>query len=88
MAMMPGMTNSTPCHNAAQSAVHQPADIRRKLLGFRPWQEHAVIQGMQEPRFGNPFLLLDEQPVHHGDLTCGPAKAQQSNLRPDTKRLV
>lgn len=36
------------CQHAAQGAVHQPAQVGGQLLGLRPGQDHAVVEGMQE----------------------------------------
>jgi hypothetical protein len=40
----------------ARPTVHQPADIRRQLLGFRSRQQHAVAQGMQKAALADPFF--------------------------------
>ncbi len=72
-------------HDAAGGPVHQPADIGRKLLRLRAGQQHAVVQRMQEPALGDPFLLLDQDAVHDRDLARGSAKGQQRHAQPDTE---
>ena len=72
-------------HQAAGGAMQQPPDIGRKLLRFGPRQQHAVVQRVQEPAFRNPALLLDEDPVHDGDLPGRSAKAEDRDAEPDDK---
>ena len=36
-------------HDAAERAVHQPADIGRELLRLGPGQQHAVVERVQKP---------------------------------------
>jgi len=40
--------------------MHQPADIGGKLLRLGSRQQHAVIERVQEPVFGDPALLVDQ----------------------------
>ncbi|MGX1293435.1 hypothetical protein AB7M75_003343 [Bradyrhizobium ottawaense] len=40
---------------------------------------------MQEAAFGDPFLLLDQDAVHHRDLARRPAEAQAGDAEPDAK---
>jgi hypothetical protein len=49
--------------------MEQPTDVGGKLLRFRPRQEHAVIEGMQETLFPDPSLLFHQDTMHDGDLT-------------------
>jgi hypothetical protein len=71
----------------AARAVHQPADVGRKLLRLRTRQQHAIVQGMQKSVLGNPVLLLDQNPVHHGDLAGRTAKAEHRDAEPDPESL-
>ena len=63
--------------------VQQPADIGRELLRLRSRQQHAVVQRMQEPAFGDPVLLLDQDAVHHRDLPGRAAEAEHGDPQPD-----
>src|SRR5262245_47247029 len=62
--------------DAAERAMHQPADIGRELLRLRARQQHAIIERMQEPLFRYPALLLDQNAMHDRDLAGGTAEAQ------------
>ena len=88
IAMTPGSTNSVPAINPPRVPVHQPADIHGQLLGLRARQQHAVVQGVQEPRFADPSLLLDEDAVHHRDLAGRTPEAQRGNAAPHTDGLT
>ena len=68
--------------------MHQPADVGRKLLRLGPGQQHAVVEGVQEPLLRDPALLLDQDAVHHGDLAGGTAEAQRRDPHPRPERLV
>jgi hypothetical protein len=74
-------------HDAAERAVHQPADIGRELLRLRAGQQHAVVERMQEPLFRDPVLFLDDDPMHDRDLAGRPAEAQAGDPQPDAERL-
>ena len=65
--------------------MHQPADIGRELLRLGAGQEHAVVERMQEPAFGDPLLFFNENAVHDRDLARGSAEAQRRDTKPDAK---
>ena len=67
--------------------MHQPADIDRQLMRFGAGQQHAIAEGMQEPVLADPFLLVDDDPVHDRDLSRRPAKTERSNTQPDPERF-
>jgi len=46
--LMPPQHKQATGHNAASRTMHEPADVGGQLLGFRPGQYHAVIEGMQK----------------------------------------
>src|SRR5262249_20342780 len=75
-------------HDSAERAMHQPADIGRKLLRLGAGQQHAIVERMQKARFGNPLFLVDDDTMHHCDLTGGPSEAEQRNAKPDMERLT
>ena len=75
-------------HDAAERAVHQPTDIGGELLGLGSRQEHAVVQGVQEPCLGDPALLLDKDAMHDRDLSGRAAEAEHGDARPDPERLA
>ena len=75
-------------HDAAERAVHQPADIGRELLRLGPGQQHAIVERVQETALRNPALLLDQDAVHHRDLAGGTAEAQHRDAKPDPERLA
>ena len=62
--------------------MHQPADIDRKLRGFRPRQQHAVVQRMQKSLLGNPASSFDQFGVHQRDLSGRSAKADAAQFDP------
>ena len=72
----------------AERAVQEPADIGGKLLRLGTGQQHAVIQGVQESRLVDPFLLVHQDAMHGRDLAGRPAEAEQADLDPGPKRLA
>ena len=73
-------------HQAAERAMHQPADIGRELLRLRAGQQHAIVERMQEAPLGDPALLLDHDAMHHRDLAGRAAEAQERDPQPDPQR--
>jgi len=69
---------------AALGLVKQPADVDGELLRLRAWQQHAVVQRMQEPVLADPALFLDENAVHDCDLSGRAAERKRRHARPDT----
>jgi len=69
--------------HSAFGLVEQPADVDGQLVGLWTRQEHAVVQGVQETMFSHPTLLIDNDAVHKGDLTCGTTEAKRRDTRPD-----
>lgn len=65
--------------------MQEPADIDGELLGFGAWQEHAVIEGVQETIITDPAPTLDKLAVHEGDLPCRAAEAEKSDFNPNGK---
>jgi hypothetical protein len=61
-------------HQSAPDAMQQPAGIGGKLHRLGSGQEHAVVERVQEARFVQPFLLVDQDAVHQGDLPGRPAE--------------
>jgi hypothetical protein len=43
---------------------------------------------MQEPAFGNPAFLLDQNAVHDRDLAGRPAETEHGNPQPHPERLA
>ena len=72
-------------NQTALGLVKQPSDIDRELLRLRAGQQHAEIQRMQKPVLADPFLLLDQNPVHDGNLPGRPPEAQRRDLGPDPR---
>src|SRR5262245_61321104 len=68
--------------------MQEPADISRKLLGFRTRQEHAVIQCVQESTFGYPVLLFDKNAMHHCNLSGRPAETENGDTQPNDERFA
>ena len=68
--------------------MHQPADVGRQLLRLGPRQEHAIVERVQETALRYPFLLIDENPVHDGDLPGRSAKTQAGDAPPDAEGLA
>ena len=75
-------------HDAAGGTMQQPADIGRELLRLRSRQQHAVVQCVQEPAFGNPVFFLDQDAMHHRDLSGRTAETQDGDPQPDPKGLT
>jgi hypothetical protein len=67
--------------------VHQPADVDGELLRLGAGQEHAVVERVQEPFFGEPAAALDQLAVHDGDLARRAAETDEAELDPEAKRL-
>src|SRR5687768_5439710 len=67
--------------------MHQPADVSRKLLRFRPRQQHAVVQRVQKTSLRNPTPVLDQLLMHDRNLAGGTAKADEAELQPEKKGL-
>ena len=67
--------------------MHEPAHIGGQLLGLWTWQQHAIIESVQEPALRNPALLLDQDPVHHGDLPGRPPETERRHPQPDPEGL-
>ena len=74
--------------DAAERAMHQPADIGRKLLRLWARQQHAIVERMQEALLRHPALLLDQDAMHDRDLTGGAAEAEPRDLQPGQERLA
>ncbi len=68
--------------------VEQPADVGGELLRLRAGQEHAVVEGVQEPVLGNPAPALHELLMHDGNLPRGPPEADEAKLQPEGKRFA
>src|SRR3954453_4443552 len=82
---MPGTTKSPSAMMApGQRCISQPI-IDRQLMGFRPRQQHAIAQRMQEPVLADPFLLVDDDPVHDRNLAGWAAEAERGHAQPDPK---
>ena len=88
MEMMPGSDKQPAGHDAAERAMHEPADIGGELLRLGPRQQHAIVEGVQKPLLRDPALLLDQDAVHHGDLPGGTAEAQRRDPHPCPEGLV
>jgi hypothetical protein len=56
-----------------------PADPGGHLLGLRPGQQVAEVEGVQELLVGQPAPLVDDLAVHQGDLAGRAAKAQTAD---------
>jgi hypothetical protein len=68
--------------------VHQPADVGGKLLRLWPGQQHAIVEGVQEPLFTDPAFLVDEDAVHDRDLPGRTAEREHRDAQPDPKGLA
>ena len=88
MARRPGRTKSVPATSPPYRLMQQPADVDGELLRLGPGQQHAVVEGMQEPVLADPALLLDQDAVHHRDLAGGAAKGERGDPGPDAHRVA
>jgi hypothetical protein len=73
---------------APRYAVHQPADIDGELLRFRPRQQGAVGQGVQEALFADPPFFVHQDAMHHRDLPRRPAEGERCDTHPRFQRLA
>jgi len=67
--------------------MHEPADIGGQLLSLRAWQEHAVVQRMQETALRDPAPPLHQLLVHDRDLSGWAAETDETELEPEQKSL-
>ncbi len=72
----------------ALGAMHQPADIGRELLRLGAGQQRAIIERLQEAVLADPLLLLDDDAMHHRDLSRRAAEAEDGHAQPDDQRFV
>ena len=70
----------------AAGAVQQPADVGGQLLRLGAGQQHAVVHRVQEPALADPPLLVDERPLHDGDLAGRAAEGLQRDGEPGAHR--
>src|SRR5947207_3272594 len=68
--------------------MHEPADVGGELLRLRTGQHHAVVERVQEARFGDPAFLLDQLAMHDRDLPGRAAEADPAELPPVGERLA
>src|SRR5689334_22404181 len=66
--------------------MHQPTNVGSQLLGRGTGQKHAVVERVQEARFGDPATPLHQLLVHDGDLPRGAAEADETQLEPEAQR--
>ena len=74
--LVAGILFILPGNDPAPDAVHQPADIDRQLLRLWSRQQHAIVQRVQKSPLADPFLLIDQNAMHHRDLPGRPAETQ------------
>ena len=67
--------------------MHEPADVDGQLSGFRPRQQHAVVERMQKTLFRNPALALHQIGVHQRDLSGWSTEADEAEFQPVPERL-
>ena len=61
---------------------------RRPAVGLRAGQEHAVVEGMQEPLGADPAALLDQLTLHDRDLAGWAAEGLQRDGEPGPDGLA
>lgn len=66
--------------------VKSPAEVGGELLGLRAGKQHGEIQRVEEMLVGKPALLLDELPVHDGNLAGGSTEADPPEFPPESER--
>ena len=64
----------------ASYAIHRVADVRGELLGLRPGEGHAKVEGVKKAALGYPAPLLDKLVVHDRDLPGRAAEADHPEL--------
>lgn len=82
-----GEYEEDPGDDPARRPVEQPADVDRELLCLGPRQEHAVVEGVEEPLVADPALLIDERVVHDRDLARRPTEVDEAELGPVAEGL-
>jgi hypothetical protein len=65
--------------------MHKPADIDRQLLRFGAWQQHAIVQRVEEPRLAYPAFLDHQDAVHDGNLARRAAETEERDAHPGPK---
>ena len=73
--------------DAALRPVHQPADVCGELLRLWPWQQHAIVERVEEPLLADPSPLLDQHAVHHRDLAGRAAERKDADTAEDSDQL-
>jgi hypothetical protein len=64
--------------------MQQPAGVGGQLLGFRPGQQHAIVQRMQKSVLAEPLFFFHQVFVHDGNLAGWPAEAVDGHFQPDS----
>ena len=77
--------NRTPRDGkAVDVSVEKPTATER----LRPRQQHGKIERVRETRLVDPFLLVHQDAMHHGDLPGRPAEIDAADLQPDLEGLA
>ena len=58
------------------------------MLRLGAGKQHAIVQCVQVSRLADPSFLVDEDAMHHRDLTGWAAETQQTDLQPDTDGIA
>src|SRR5688572_24148039 len=70
-------------NNSADGAMHQPADVDRKLMSFGSRQEHAVVEGMKKSLVAEPPAFVDKLAMHDRNLPGRTAERDEAQLHPE-----
>lgn len=82
-----GQDEEDPGDEPTEGAVEQPPRVDRELLGLRAGQQHAVVQGVQEPALPDPTLLVDQLVLHDRDLSRRATERLHRDREPRPRRL-
>jgi hypothetical protein len=83
-----GQDEEKPGREASPDAMQLPARVGRKLHRLGSGQQHAEIERMQEGRLVEPFLFVDQNAVHQGDMPCRSAERQQADPAERARRFA
>ena len=82
-----GQDEEQPRRQPAPRPMEPPAGVSRELHRLGPRQQHAEAERIEIERLGQPFLLIDEDAMHEGDLRGRAAEGEQPDARPGSCRF-
>ncbi len=84
----PRQHEQQPRRQPSRQPMQAPPGICGELHGFRPRQQHAEAQPVEEMRLVQPLLLIDDDPMHQRDLRRRAAEREDAYFPPGDERLA